>query len=332
VNGDFQLVARVAAIQNTHQWAKAGLMLRQSLTATSAHVLLDVTPDGTVEFMTRASSGASTTLVTYGAQVAPAWMRLSRSGSTVTAAVSANGSTWTTLGSTSVTIPASAYMGLAVTSHDVNTLNTSTFDNVSIGTSAPPPPPPPPTATNVVIYGADIPAAALHGAFVKASDATSPSSVKVATADNGVSYANNPLASPADYVDVTFNAEANTPYTVWLRLKATANSKYNDSLWLQFSDALSGGAPVYPIGSTQGLMVNLATDGSASSLNNWGWQNTAYWLSQATTVSFAGSGAHTLRIQIREDGVQFDQIVLSPSTYLSSSPGSVTNDTTIVPK
>jgi len=30
--------------------------------------------------------------------------------------------------------------------------------------------------------------------------------------------------------------------------------------------------------------------------------------------------------------VQFDQIVLSPSTYLSRSPGAVTNDSTIVSK
>ena len=39
-----------------------------------------------------------------------------------------------------------------------------------------------------------------------------------------------------------------------------------------------------------------------------------------------------MRIQIREDGVQLDQIVLSPGTYLSSPPGPATNDTTIVPK
>ena len=130
----------------------------------------------------------------------------------------------------------------------------------------------------------------------------------------------------------SFNADANVPYTIWLRLKATANSKFNDAVWVQFSDALSGGTPVYPLNSTTGLLVNLATDSTASSLNNWGWQNTAYWLSQATTVSFANSGAHTLRIQIREDGVQLDQIVLSPTTYLGSSPGSVTNDSTIVPK
>jgi hypothetical protein len=39
-----------------------------------------------------------------------------------------------------------------------------------------------------------------------------------------------------------------------------------------------------------------------------------------------------MRIQVREDGVQLDQIVLSSSQFLSAAPGSVTNDTTIVPK
>ncbi|HUR33036.1 MAG TPA: phospholipase D-like domain-containing protein [Vicinamibacterales bacterium] len=330
-SGDVQIIARVTALQNTNQWAKAGVMLRQSLTASSAHILLDVTPGGTVEFMTRASNGATTTLVAYGSQPVPAWLKLARVGSTVTASVSSNGSTWTSLGSTTTSIPTSAIVGLMVTSHDVNTLNTSTFDNVAVTTPAPPPPPPP-TATNVVIYANDIATAAIHGSWSKVADATSPSSVKLSTPDAGVANANNPLASPSDYVDVTFNAEANTPYTIWLRLKATANSKYNDAVWVQFSDALANGSPVYPLNSTAGLLVNLATSASGNSLNNWGWQNAAYWLSQATTVTFANSGAHTLRIQIREDGVQFDQVVLSPTTYLSSSPGTVTNDSTIVPK
>lgn len=331
-SGDVEIVARVTAIQNTQQWAKAGVMLRQALTASSPHVLLDITPGGTVEFMTRASNGASTTLVAYGSQPAPAWLKLSRSGSTVTAYVSANGSTWTTLGSTTTSIPASAYVGLAVTSHDVNALNSSTFDNVTVTAGATPPPPPPPTATTVVIYASDIAANALHGSWATGSDPASPSSVTLVTPDNGVANTNNPLAAPVDYVDVPFTADANTPYTIWLRLKAAANNKYNDAVWVQFSDALVNGAPVYPIGTTSGLLVNLATDSSGSSLNNWGWQNAAYWLSQATTVTFANSGAHTLRIQIREDGVQFDQIVLSPTTYLSAAPGPATNDSTIVSK
>ena len=84
--------------------------------------------------------------------------------------------------------------------------------------------------------------------------------------------------------------------------------------------------------TTTGLLVNLATDSTASSLNGWGWQNKAYWLSQPTTLTFATTGQHTLRIQVREDGVQFDQIVLSPTTFLNTAPGPPTADATIVPK
>jgi len=113
---------------------------------------------------------------------------------------------------------------------------------------------------------------------------------------------------------------------------AVANSKYNDSIWVQFSDAMANGSAVYPINSTSALLVNLATDSTGGSLSGWGWQNTAYWLSQATTVTFATSVAHTMRVQVREDGVQLDQIVLSASQYANAPPGPVHNDTTIVPK
>jgi hypothetical protein len=183
----------------------------------------------------------------------------------------------------------------------------------------------------VVIYAGDVPAGNLHG-WTTAADPTSPNGTKLVTADNGASSLNAPLANPAQYVDVTFNAPAGTPHTLWLRLKALNNNKFNDSVWAQFSDARVNGSPVYPIGSTSGLLVNLATSSTASSLLNWGWQNGAYWLSQAVTVTFATSGTHTLRIQIREDGVQLDQIVLSSTTYLNTAPGPVTNDSTIVPK
>jgi hypothetical protein len=115
-------------------------------------------------------------------------------------------------------------------------------------------------------------------------------------------------------------------------MQATGNSKLNDSVWVQFSDALANGSSIYPLNSTSGLLVNLATDSTAASLNGWGWWNTAYWLSQPTTVTFATSGTHTLRIQVREDGVQLDQIVLSPSTYATSPPGPPGGDSTIVPK
>ena len=194
------------------------------------------------------------------------------------------------------------------------------------------PPPPPPTAADIVVYASDIPATARHGSWSLASDDFSPFDTKLVTPNNGVSNANAPLAAPADYIDVRFNANAGVPYRIWFRLKALNNDKFNDAIWAQFSDAVVNGSPVYPLDSTSGLLINLATDATASSLHDWGWVNSAYWLNQATTVSFSTSGLHTLRIQVREDGVQFDQVVLSPSRYLNTSPGRSTDDPIVVAK
>jgi hypothetical protein len=186
--------------------------------------------------------------------------------------------------------------------------------------------------SDVVIYASDIPAGQLHGNWTRVSDSTSPDGVKLSSANVNFTSIDAPQASPAHYVDVTFDAEAGPEYALWLRMRAAGNAKSNDAVWVQFSDALADGAGAFPIGSTAGLLVNLATSASASSLRNWGWQNGAYWLNQPRTFAFASTGSHTLRIQTREDGVQVDQIVLSPATYLTSAPGPVSDDSTIVPR
>ena len=120
-------------------------------------------------------------------------------------------------------------------------------------------------ASDIIIYASDIPASALHGSWTTATDASSPNGIKLITPDLGVSNTAAPLASPTDYVDVTFNAIAKTPYTLWLRIQALGNSKWNDSVWVQFSDAIANGSSAYPINTTSGLDVNLATDTTAVS-------------------------------------------------------------------
>ncbi|MGE3512365.1 MAG: phospholipase D-like domain-containing protein, partial [Vicinamibacterales bacterium] len=140
LTGDGEIVARVVTQQNTHQYAKAGIMIRQSLAANAAHVILDTVPAPGTEFMTRGATGAATAYLGGTTAGAPRWLRLTRSGTSVAAAVSANGSSWTTVGS--ATLPAgTAYVGLIVSSLNTAQLNTSTFDNVSVnGGTAPPPP------------------------------------------------------------------------------------------------------------------------------------------------------------------------------------------------
>lgn len=327
--GDGSVTARVVRMDNTSRFAKAGVMLRGALNASAQNVVLNLTPNGSIEFMSRTAAGSATTYLGSAGQTPPTWLRLARAGSVVTASVSANGSTWTNVGS--VTVNGLALAGLFVNSHDVNVRNTATFDNVAVaaaggggggGTSS----------SEIVIYAADVATSALRGSFTRVASSSAAGGVRLQTPDTGVANTNNALASPADYVDVTFNATAGVPYTLWLRMRATSNSKYADSAWVQFSDARANGSQVYAIGSTSALLVNLATDAAATSLSDWGWTNGAYWFAQPRTFTFGRTGAQTLRIQTREDGFQIDQIVLSPSRYLSQAPGGPTADTTIVPK
>jgi endonuclease/exonuclease/phosphatase family metal-dependent hydrolase len=119
---------------------------------------------------------------------------------------------------------------------------------------------------------------------------------------------------------------------MWFRLRATADSKWHDSVWAQYSDAIGAAAePIYRIGTADAIGVNLEPCYNCGNAE-WGWQDGLYWRSQTTTIRFAASGSHTLRIQTREDGVQLDQVVLSQASYLSAPPGPVRNDTTFVPK
>jgi hypothetical protein len=182
---------------------------------------------------------------------------------------------------------------------------------------------------DIVLYASEARTTSGHWAPATSSGAAGGQSMR--SADHGWSSVDAPLASPSHYFEMTFDAPANTPYRLWLRLRAGSNSKWNDSVWVQFSDALVDGRAVYRTGTTSGLLVNLERC-SGCGHSGWGWHNTAYWLQQPTVVSFGTSGTHTIRIQTREDGVEIDQIVLSPGTYLSSAPGPMINDTTILPK
>lgn len=122
---------QVKSLDNTNPFAKAGLMLRGSLDPSAAHVILDVRPDGSIEFMTRSSTGAETTYLAGAIASFPVSLRLTRSGLAVTGEVSQDGTTWTTVGTTSPTIPSDALIGVAVTSHVKGTNTLATFSSLS---------------------------------------------------------------------------------------------------------------------------------------------------------------------------------------------------------
>jgi regulation of enolase protein 1 (concanavalin A-like superfamily) len=132
LTGDLTITARVASQQNTDNWAKAGVMIRETTAANSTYVFMMVTPANGVNMQYRPTTGSSAVqLAQVAALAAPYWVRLVRSGSTFTGYSSADGVTWTQVGSISLTMASSATAGLVVTAHNNSVLNTSTFDSVS---------------------------------------------------------------------------------------------------------------------------------------------------------------------------------------------------------
>ena len=136
--GNGTITARVASLSGTQDWTKVGIMIRglnsSNTLATNnsnAFMLVAKATKGVV-FQWRTSEGATTQSQSGGLVTAPRWVRLTRSGNLITGYVSANGSTWTTVGSGSFTMSSKAEVGLAVSSHLTTSLGTGVFDNVNV--------------------------------------------------------------------------------------------------------------------------------------------------------------------------------------------------------
>ena len=180
----------------------------------------------------------------------------------------------------------------------------------------------------VVLYASDTSRRA--GNWSLQADSTAAFGKRNGSYDYGWASKSAASPTPVDFLEWSFNAVAGVRYRTWLRLRAANNSTNNDSVWIQFKGSIdSGGSPKYRVGTTSALAVTLENCGGCG-VSGWGWQSRSYFWTDTGDVYFATTGTQTLRIQTREDGVNVDQIVLSPSKFLNSSPGSTRNDTTLV--
>jgi hypothetical protein len=185
------------------------------------------------------------------------------------------------------------------------------------------------TPSDIVIYASEAPTRV--GNWTVVTDATAAGGNRLRNPNQSAAKVTTASATPADYVELTFEALADVPYHLWIRGKADSNNYANDSVFVQFSDTKdAGGAPIYRIGTTSATEYNLEDCGSCG-VANWGWQDNGY-AGMGLNLTFATSGTHTLRVQKREDGLSIDQIVLSPSRFLTTAPGPLKNDNTILPK
>jgi hypothetical protein len=133
LNGAGSIIARVQSIDNTNNWAKAGVMIRETLDPASAHAMVVVTPAQGVSFQRRPSTAGTSTEETTAGIVAPHWVKIERTISgTFTAFHSTNGTTWQALGTPqNIQMSANVYIGLALTSHDAALTCRAVLSNVT---------------------------------------------------------------------------------------------------------------------------------------------------------------------------------------------------------
>ena len=179
---------------------------------------------------------------------------------------------------------------------------------------------------DVVLYAAK---GSRTGRWAPVADTTAAGGARMATSDAGVKL--TAQANPADYFEMTFQADAGVPYRLWLRGKAAGNYWGNDSAFVQFSDSVtSSGGAIYRIGSTSATSVTIE-DCSGCGLSGWGWNDNGFGSGVlGPEIYFAASGEHRIRVQLREDGLSIDQIVLSRGAFLTTAPGATKNDGTIL--
>ena len=108
-------------------------MIRETLDPGSVHGSVFVTPGNGLSFIRRTTTNGTSVSTTTSGITAPRWIRLVRSGSTLTASQSSDGTNWTQVGTATVALPQSVLVGFAVTSHDNTRLTTATFDMGNTG-------------------------------------------------------------------------------------------------------------------------------------------------------------------------------------------------------
>jgi hypothetical protein len=135
LTGTGSIIAKVQSVDNTNGWAKAGVMIRETLDADSAHAFACITPANGVASQGRPDTGAASFNTNQTGIASPYWVKLERSISGLfTVSHSANGSNWQPVtGATPQNIPmgSNVYIGLAVTSHDAALTCQAVFSNVT---------------------------------------------------------------------------------------------------------------------------------------------------------------------------------------------------------
>jgi regulation of enolase protein 1 (concanavalin A-like superfamily) len=137
ITGDVDVSVRINSITFADKWSKAGVMIRESLAAGSAQASAFVSAGRGYAFQRRLVTGGTSVSTAGTSSAPPGWLRLTRSGSLVSAYQSTDGQSWTAIGSDSIPMAATVYVGIAATSHSTTAATDVSADTLTIAQASP---------------------------------------------------------------------------------------------------------------------------------------------------------------------------------------------------
>jgi regulation of enolase protein 1 (concanavalin A-like superfamily) len=135
VTGDLDISVQVTGLEPAHVWTKGGVMVREGLAANARNAFVLLSAARGSVFQRRVGTGGPSTSTGGGGVSAPAWVRLVRAGDLFSAYLSQDGTSWTLIGTDTIVMPATVYVGMAATSHDASQLATLSFADVALKTA-----------------------------------------------------------------------------------------------------------------------------------------------------------------------------------------------------
>ncbi|MFC4598402.1 endo-1,4-beta-xylanase [Cohnella hongkongensis] len=131
LEGDASMTVRVEAMEQMSEWAKAGVMIRESLDRDSKHADMMITPGNGATFQYREHTRGDMADRTAAAET-PIWVKLTRSGDMFTGFISDDGTEWRAVGSMTIPMNEQVYIGLAVSNPGGSADNQAVFRQVQL--------------------------------------------------------------------------------------------------------------------------------------------------------------------------------------------------------
>ena len=338
ISGDVTFIARYASrVIGGNVNDKVGIMIRESATANSPHVsiLIDAGTVNTVanraRLCYRSTSGGASTYSDGPGQVIPVWLKLERVGNVFKAYASADGVSYTQVGaSVTVSMASSVQLGAAICSRDAASLNTSTFDNMSIIQPSSIPSAPTGLTATAGDSKVDLSWTASSNTTsynVKRSTTTGGPYTAIATGITTTAYSNTGLTNGTTYYyvvsavnsagesanssQVSATPQVAAPATP-TGLTATAGDSKVDLSWTASSNATSYN--VKRSTTPGGTYTTIATGVTATSYSNTGLTNGTAYYYVVSGVNSGGESANSNEVSATPSGSSISTILVENAT------------------